>query len=286
MKKAAGWMLFLMLTALVLTVGVPACAEDEITGITVYADDLLEEDPAPSPTPAVPIEVPAYNPGPPPAEGMVFYDDDREVVRNTKKYPFVAVAMMDVHRSCGCEGVGTGFMVARNKLMTAAHMIVCSKHGQWADRITFYFGYVNDRNYAYKYNGRWYAFVGTTFPDGYEAEDDWAVVKLYENVGDTVGWFGFKVASDEESTSTRLKLLGYRSGILRRSYGFATAGKKNQLLYYEMDTEAGNSGGPLYWTKYDDPCAVAINVADSETSNYGHRITETVYQYFLELDKY
>jgi V8-like Glu-specific endopeptidase len=54
-----------------------------------------------------------------------------------------------------------------------------------------------------------------------------------------------------------------------------------------MDTEGGNSGGPLFRNNnYNEPVAVAINIAESNTSNYGYRITEQIYRYFQELDNY
>ena len=35
-------------------------------------------------------------------------------------YPYSAIAYMEVHKSCGCSGLYTGFMVAPDLMMTAA----------------------------------------------------------------------------------------------------------------------------------------------------------------------
>lgn len=218
--------------------------------------------------------------------GTVFGTDDRITVQDTGEYPYVAIAYMKIHHACGCDSTGTGFMADKNKLITAAHCIVCTKHGKWANRITFYFGYRNDRRYTYKYSGKWYAFVGNTFPDGYTTENDWAVVKLYKNVGNQVGWFGFKYNMPDSTISGKLlRVAGYRNGKLKKDSGFATVGSGN-LIYYEMDSEPGNSGGPVYYLDHGDPYAAAINIAESKSSNYGYRITALVYRYFLELDNY
>ena len=218
----------------------------------------------------------------------VFGPDDREIIEDTQYYPYCAVAYMEMHYSCGCEGTGTGFMVERNKLMTAAHCMVCTDHSAWADDIKFYFGYKDTWNFTYVYAGEWYAFVGNTFPNKkYTTDNDWAVVKFYENVGDIVGWFGFySEMPNDQLTNEYLDLLGYKWGTLRLSYGHATIGSGN-LINYQMDMEHGNSGGPVFYLdKEGVPYAVAINIADNDKSNYGYRITKDVYAHFMELDNH
>ena len=220
-------------------------------------------------------------------DGMVFGSDDREVIDNTDEYPFCAVAYMEAHYPCGCEKSGTGFMVERNKLMTAAHCMVCCEHSQWADQIEFYFGFRDFDNYSYLYDGKWYAFVGDTFPNKtYTSDNDWAVVKLYKNIGDIVGWFGFSYnMPNKQITSKEMLLLGYKWGTLRISEGKAKAGS-GDLITYQIDAEAGNSGGPVFYLDNGVPYAAAIHVADNKQNNYGYRITGEMYSKFMELDDY
>lgn len=219
--------------------------------------------------------------------GEVFGRDDRIVIDNTEDYPFCAVAYMDMHYKCGCAGTGSGFMVERNKLMTAAHCMVCTTHSEWADDITFYFGYKDDRHYSYKYAGRWYAFVGNTFPGReYTTNEDWAVVKFYENIGDTVGWFGFYYNIPNENIINKsMLLLGYRDGILKISEGNVTAGP-GSLLQYRIDMLPGNSGGPVFFLEDGIPYVAAINIAESSQTNYGFRITREIYSKYMQLDDY
>ena len=219
-------------------------------------------------------------------DGYVFGEDERQLIYDTAQYPYSAIAYMEAEYKCGCSSTGTGFLVSNNKLMTAAHCVVCSEHREWADRIDFYFGYRDDWHYEYHYDGRWYAFVGSTFPDGYSTKDDWAVVKLYDDVGNTTGWFGFMYnMADRDITAKLLRLAGYRNGTLKTDSGYADTGSQN-LLKYKMDMEPGNSGAPVYFLDGDTPYAAAINIAENPKTNYGYRITDTIYRYYEELDGY
>ena len=277
--------ILILMVVLLLAVSFSVRSEEDNTGAVVCVLELQDN----SQTGTLPengIVLKSYNPDQIIEDGMVFDGDDRNLVSNTKDYPYRAVAYMETHHTCGCEGTATGFMVAKNKLLTAAHCIVCSKHQKWADRITFYFGYRSSRDYTYKYSGKWYAFVGNTFPDGYTTDGDWAVIKLYKNVGDTVGWFGMMYdMPDTKITSKLMHMLGYKWGTMRQSYGFVETGSGN-LIHYDLDTEKGNSGGPLYFLDRGDYYAVAINIAENQTYNTGYRITNEIYRYFLELDNY
>ena len=209
-----------------------------------------------------------------PEERTVFDMDNRVTVKNTGEYPYSAIAYMVVKGKCGCGWTGSGFMVDRNKLLTAAHCLVCSKHSEWAKSITFYFGFRNKSSYRYKYNGKWTAYAGNLFRDReYSVDWDYGCVKLYKNVGDKVGWLGsYWGMSDSQIANQFLYVAGYRDGVLKYDYGFADA-KSSQHIKYRMDTQPGNSGGPVFTRDY---YAIGINIAENDSHNTGYRLTTTV----------
>lgn len=215
-------------------------------------------------------------------EKCIIGTDDRVRVKNTKQYPYCAIANMKVTGTCKCKWECTGFMVGKKWLMTAAHCMVCAEHGKWAKNVTFYFGYQNSKNYLYKYTGKWTAWAGTLFPNGYSAgmEDDYCFVRLEKNVGDKTGWFGMSFPSEIELNGSRYTVAGYRSNALKYSRGTAAA-LSGKLMTYTADDKPGNSGGPIFTSDY---YAVGIIAAENNVRkvNYGRRLTRSIYDEMLD----
>lgn len=201
-------------------------------------------------------------------EKTVFGYDDRLTITATNQYPYSAIAYLEAQGMCGCRWTGSGFMVGRSGLVTAAHCLVCSEHNQWIQGMTMYFGYRNSKNYAYRYNEQFtYWYGANPFASGYYNEyGDYAYIKLNKNVGDTVGNFGIRTATPSQDGQV-YNMAGYRHGVLKVSSGPITV-LSDTLIQYQIDTEPGNSGCPLFDYEY---YAVAINVSYSDTANYAHR---------------
>ena len=206
-------------------------------------------------------------------EKAVFGSDDRTTINQTSKYPYCAIAYLKVKAHCGCEWTGSGFMVSKNCLATAAHCLVCKEHNKWASGVTMYFGYRSDKNYTYRYtDGTTYWYGANPYASGfYVADDDWAYMKLQKNVGETVGWFGIRHANDGQNGKT-FTVTGYRNGVLKTSSGRVEI-LNNKLIKYNIDMQPGNSGCPVYDS---ENYAIAINVAENDLYNTARRFTSDV----------
>ena len=211
-------------------------------------------------------------------ETTIIGKDDRVKVKNPKKYPYSAICRFDGKYNCGCTWEGSGFMISRNTLLTAAHCLVCQKHNQWAYALTFYFGFKNYSDYLYCYNSSWNAYVYTFFPNGYTDQNDWGYVKFNSNVGDTTGWFGLRPLSDEKITSGKYTFAGYRNGKLKKNKGKLRV-KDSTRMWMDMDTKRGNSGGPVFDS---DNYAVGLFTTYYDDANSGIRVTK---QMISELEK-
>lgn len=212
----------------------------------------------------------------------IFGSDDRVNVK-ASSYPYSAIAYMVVKAQCGCSWSGTGFMVSKNRMLTAAHCLVCTRHGKWAKNLTLYFGRTSAKKYVYKYSGKWYAWAGDTFPNkSYRTDWDYACVKLYKNVGDKTGWLKpVWKSKDSELKSTWITVAGYRDGKLKAAAGTVTPIGSNHLGY-TIDTQPGSSGGPVFDADYK---VYGINIAENNTNNVGYRINSLVKDAYKKSNK-
>lgn len=210
------------------------------------------------------------------ADKAVFGSDSRVTVKNLNQHPYAAIAYMEVHAKCGCTWSCNGFMTDKDRLLTAAQCLVCPDHSEWADQITFYFGYKNSRNYSYKYTGGWSAYVGNVFSNGkYSIDYDYGIVKLKKDVGKSTGWFGAHWGlSDLELEKKYLYVAGYQGGKLMYDSGYVIA-EDPQHMVFKLDTGAGIAGSPIFGT---DNYAVGIAIAYNDRNNIGYRLTYSMYK--------
>lgn len=209
-------------------------------------------------------------------EKTIFGKDGRITISNPSTYPFSAIAYMEVWGKCGHNWTGSGFMVDKDMLITAAHCIVCPTCSAWAKKANFYFGYKNARNYYYKYTGDWWAWAGNLFKNKeYTTTGDYAAIKLYKNVGNTTGWFGtWWNASETRIKNHFFYAAGYRDKTLKYDLGTVDLiGKNHEFLSFNMDTVPGNSGGPIFDT---ENYAVGIIIAGNSQNNIGYVLTDNV----------
>ena len=267
MKRLLALMLVLM--TLLGTVFMPAMAEEEEGLVEFVYVDVTEEEANPYVDESEP-DVEPYIPED--LNKTIFGEDGRTRISATTKYPYCCMAKIVVKATCGCDWYGTGFMTAKNKMLTAAHCMYCTKHGKPAKYATFYFGYNSKTGkYYYKYSKSVTFYVGTKFANHtYTIVNDYAVIKFNTNVGTTTGWLGIRwnYAANNKS----FYLCGYHGGILKRQKGKVYTLDSSHLKY-TLDTKGGSSGCPLYDTAN---YSVAINIAENSSYNIAHRMTNGV----------
>lgn len=285
LKRCLSVLLAVLLLCSFVSTGFSEAPPEEPNGEVILLDP--EKLPKPEQDGPMPVIKPYAPEG---AEKAIIGTDDRITISDPRSYPYRAIANMYVKASCGHEWQGTGFMVSKNFLMTAAHCVLCTDCNQWADKIIFYFGFVNEKTYSYKYDGQFQAWAGTEFKDGYVADYDYAYIKLYEDVGNHLGWFGMHFFTDEEYAGKPLWVAGYYDKKLKIDWGNSQALDSN-LIVHNADAVGGNSGGPIFLEESDGCYAVAIHIAgnyfdrevsDAGSENYGRRIARWIYEYMLD----
>ncbi len=205
-------------------------------------------------------------------------DNDFDVIVDPQISPYAAIASLTMVFSCGCGGVGTGFMVSNNCMLTAGHCLICSEHGNGATSINARFGLRPD--------GDWLVNVTVTPNNaimyhnpnytGSQENYDYGYIVFNTNIGNTTGWFCIASRSNSVLNGMNINVTGYRGGVMYDCEGQIKA-VTNRRVKYNADTQDGQSGGPVYCIDSTyGAMAVAIHTSGTDLLNWrnsGWRIT-------------
>lgn len=189
------------------------------------------------------------------------------------------IAYMDIKFECGCKRGGTGAMVSRRALLTAAHNLYCHTHGQKLKSCNFYFGATSKSKCYYKYTGKFNYYAYTTFGGGYYSMDDIGYVLFESNVGEKTGWFACQVPNDQMIENEFFHAYSYDA---KRKLQWTW-----DLAYpddaWEMKMPfsfSGTEGGPITYTAENAEFPAVIGVYTSKGSDglsYIRRLTLDVF---------
>ncbi len=181
---------------------------------------------------------------------------------NDDAFPGTAIAF--IRSTWGATTfVGSGVLVGRNDVLTAAHVVYSSTFGRVADRIEVAFSYDPSEPAPAWINPVWVQWYRDFDPnrdtrissgDGRAgtlagAELDVALLSLSTAPGDRNGWFGM----DPNSQGGSVGVIGHPSLYGNRMMfdaGTATKDAVDNVFNIRPDLEinGGNSGGPIYIT--------------------------------------
>ena len=270
-----------LITAVILmgTFSLPVRAEVRESNVQIVYVDVTEELDDPFIRESIPDEE-AYIP-----EGLekttesIIGKDTRIRIRNCGKFPYTAMALLEVEYKCGCWALGTGFMASRCRMLTAAHCLYCTDHHSPARYIDFFFGYDHARSTSYYvYSGKFTAYLGTRFNKTVLVEKDYAVIKFPVSIGARTGYLAPQwQLSEKKLTNRNCYVAGYSLGRSLK-YGKGRIRVMDETrIRYETDTQAGESGGPIYTTAYK---VLGIHTDGGKRFNYGQRLTKAVLTLF------
>ena len=190
------------------------------------------------------------------------------------------IAYMDTKFTCGCSRGGSGTMIGRYGLITAAHNLYCHVHGKPLKTCDFYFGAKSNGSYHYRYNGKFTYTVYDSFTHGYNAQNDIGFVIFETAVGEKTGWYASMAGSDHDLHEEYFNLLTYDfnrnlKGLFEIQYVLDPL-----QLYWQGQLDA-TAGGPVAFTSddYEFPTVVAVYTSmDNNGYSYGRRLTFDVIQ--------
>lgn len=209
--------------------------------------------------------------------------DDRVPIVDTTQLPWRCVCHLVVDGLHGDQVLGTGWMAGPRTVLTAGHNLFSHKLGREATRVTVVPGRQVDnapfdffRSTRFDVHPRWRTLGDTRF--------DLGVIWLDAAVGEHVGWFGFGSRTDAQLEALIVNTAGYPAD-RRIGTQWFNAGRISQIeprvLQYGLDTEAGQSGSPIFAVdEAGERVVLAVHAYGGDADNRGIRITDDVFDLF------
>lgn len=210
----------------------------------------------------------------------VIGSDQRTRIYNTDVFPYRAIVLIKTD-----QGNCSGYLIGPHTVITAGH---CVYDGGWSTNVKVYAGpNGNTFNVPMAYASGLYSVKAWT-QDGKDRSDYGAVI-LGSDLGNTVGWFGWRhtpLGPTDALNETFLNLTGYPGDkpyatMWTHGKTYYNFGAADRLLYHTMDAYHGQSGAPIY--KMSHPvcgvCAFAIHTGSTGNMNRAVRIDPTVSSY-------
>ena len=148
------------------------------------------------------------------------------------------------------NNAGTGFLVGRNLVLTAAHCVM-DDNNQFYDW-RFYPAYAGG---AYEgYSSGWAeVYYSNNWTSSHSPDYDWCLCILYEDLGSRFGWYACQTYSNNSDFDGRsVGDIGYPGAFEDGHYQYYTYGTVSNThdRYFDSTSQviSGFSGGPIYQT--------------------------------------
>ena len=169
--------------------------------------------------------------------------DSRTVVTNYLADPYKKIVLLKMHFKTGFFS-GTGAMINKNTVLTAAHNVYDYASKSFADQITVLAG-VAPGKLPLGTAKVIQKFVPNEWINSGASEHDFAVLKLDNDLGNKTGFFAF---SQDLSVNQPIQITGY-PGDKASHTQYSGRGKlldfNKDNLFYDVDTYNGESGSPI-----------------------------------------
>lgn len=268
------------------------CKTGEERLVTVNPDDVEALDETSSQASSVAGLVNKTEPGIADTQSIIG-TDNRTRVTAVKTDPYYRIGFLYITDADGDNHLGTGFLISKNYMLTAAHCVYMS--GKPVKSIMAYFG-ANGNSYSVTASGNVYGWC-SSYPSSKSIANDWGYIKLGTNPGSTCGWFSIGYTTDTNLESANFIICGYPGDKITYNKDSIMHGKNVQMwkasgkltniytgyITYKMDTYGGQSGSPVYNSSTEIVYGIHHGEAVSGSTNGAARITKGIFTHLKDI---
>jgi glutamyl endopeptidase len=210
----------------------------------------------------------------------VIGEDDRRRVVDTTQFPWNRICCLLVLYQSGARAVGTGWLAVSRTVLTAGHCVFLLRFG-WAKSVQVIPGWngepLTSTPFGVHVSSQCLS-VRAWVERGQGAYDCGAVILPQANAFNPP-FVPIVAAPDSILQSREVAIAGYpedRPTGTMWSHARALARFDPSFLFYDVDTEGGESGGPVLTLSEHGPVAVGVHTDGSSQGNFGVRITQEI----------
>lgn len=206
--------------------------------------------------------------------------DRRSRVLDTTFDPWRKICALEINSKDGDSLIGTGWIAGPRLIITAGHCVFNKTYSGWMDSIDIIPGRDGDSEPFGRYTSKTFCTMERWTNAGDENYDIGAII-LSNDLDSRLGYFSFGYYPDSNLSAQMVNISGYPiciAGEEQMHHSNRICAVTDHKIYYDVDTEGGQSGSPVWFYPSNDTTPVVVGVHSngagrSLNANSGVRIT-------------